>query len=242
MPLDPYGWPSGEIVSKDGEEKILFFRQNFGGMFGLKKERGKIYNPVLFTKLIELATKRKEHFNKNYFNENISKFPNKWGGGIKNKINFLLDFGIDEVWISLFVMSKLGESVYAVPILLGTLNFNRLEANKKKNICRKIKINEKISEIDNNYGLFMWWSDENARICTALEIAIMSEILNIKNYDLDVSAIDKDTVLPTMLNLYPAWDNSSSYRKLKITLDEIASKNIDFADTVLLQRSDNLVG
>jgi hypothetical protein len=230
----PYGWPSGEIIKIDGENKIVYFRQNYGGMFGLNKPKNKIYNDKFYSLLLEFANFRKANFNKNYFDEsNNPLYPSVFYTLLKNKIKYLLDFGIDEVWLSLFIIPKISnydnKSIFAIPVFGDKLNFNLLSEVDKMRILNKLKMIDDIKELDapGAASLFNYINIENKNIITAIEIALLDEALQIDDYGLGIDPKYKDIFEPTFLNLYPGWDSSINYSNLHSTLQSIKDNNIN---------------
>ena len=234
---EPYGWPSGENYN----DKIMYFRQNFGGMFGLSKPQNKVYNPELFNLLFDFAYIRKERFNQNYFTNDKPIYPDEFHGLLKNKIKYLIDFGIDEVWISLFILPMLNnhnsDSIYAIPINWEKYNFPLVDTDTKVRILKELKINTELSNIGYDIdSLFNNITIYNKNIAVALEIALISETLNLKNYNLKIDNDKYKNIFElTFINLYPNWNSSINYNMLQTTLNEIANKNINFNKTFLLQ-------
>jgi hypothetical protein len=233
----PYGWPSGDKMNINGIDQVVHFRQNYGGMFGLSKPDGKfIYNTKFYDLLINYARQRKEIFNKNYFDSaGNALFPGHFYGLIGKKIDYILDFGIDEVWLSVFILPKVTlydkKSIVAIPIA-DVINFDLLPPTEKEIIINKLKMKLDLKDLTDSQGLFNYINDGNKNISTALEIASVEEALDVGDYGLGVDKKYRDSFMPTFKNVYPGWDYSLNYTQLKNTLNSIKNKtvNVDYKD------------
>jgi hypothetical protein len=164
----PYGWPSGDKMNVDGNDKVVHFRQNYGGMFGLGKPVGQIYNTKFYDLLINYGRQRKEIFNKNYFDSNGNAlFPNNFYGLIGKKIDYILDFGIDEVWLSVFILPKVSlydrNTIISIPIADVT-NFDLLTPPEKEIIINKLKMKLDLKDLTDSQPLFNYINYENKNI------------------------------------------------------------------------------
>ena len=103
-------------------------------------------------------------------------------GLIGKKINHILDFGIDEVWLSVFILPKVSlynkKLIVAIPIA-DVINFDLLPPTEKEIIINKLKMKLDLKDLTDSQGLFNYINDGNKNISTALEIARNCEMFDI---------------------------------------------------------------
>jgi hypothetical protein len=243
-----YGWPSGiktDINISTGDfASLIHFRQNYGGMFGLSKPNNKIYNPKLLDVLMIFAEERKEYFNKlfvdNKFILNQDQYDTNYTGVISTPIseNSLFDKGIDEVWLSLFVLPKL-DTVFSVPIYGDMLNFSALSHNDKIIMLNKYNMKEDIADLDDSAfkSLALFSNKKNKTIFYSIEMILMEYLLEIRPNDTTIDFNKyRDKFVPTFINLYPDFQAAKNYKELSTIKSELDTDTLDFTDSYLLEK------
>ena len=243
-----YGWPSGlkidTSILPDNFASLIHFRQNYGGMFGLSKPDNKIYNPKLLDILMIFAEERKEYFNKLFVNNkfilNQDQYDTNYHGVISTPIsdNSLFDKGIDEVWLSLFVLPKL-DTVFSVPIYGDMLNFSALSRDDKVIILNKFNMKEDIADLDDASfkSLALFSNKKNKTIFYSIEMILMEYLLAIRPNDttIDFNKYSKIFV-PTFINLYPDFQAAKNYKELEEIKSELDTDTLNFSGSYLLEK------
>jgi hypothetical protein len=248
-----YGWPSGiklddpiKINDKETAE-LIHFRQNYGGMFGLLKPNDKIYNPKLLDYLIDFSIERKNIFNKLFINNKFilkdkgDSFDTNYNGVLDQQISddSILDKGIDEVWLSLFILPKI-PNVFAVPIFGDNLNFSLLEKDDKIKILNKFGMKEDLADLDDSAfkSIAFWSNKKNKTIFYSLEIILVENLLGIRNDKLDFNInkyINKFTL--SFNNVYPDFQAANNYNELSNVKTLLQDNNNDvYTGSFIIQK------
>ncbi len=243
-----YGWPSGLKIDSTGLPhdfaSLIHFRQNYGGMFGLSKPDNKIYNPKLLDYLMTFSAERREHFNKLFVDGKFildnTQYDTNYHGVISTPISdkSLFDKGIDEVWLSLFVLPKL-DSVFSIPVYGDLLNFSMLEREDKVEILNKYNMKEDIADLDTasfkSFALFT--NKKNKTIFNVIEMILMEYMLGIRPNDTSIDFNKyKKTFVTTFINLYPDFQAAKNYNELDKIKTELDTDTLDLSDTYLLEK------
>ncbi len=243
-----YGWPSGLRINPTGLPSdfasLIHFRQNYGGMFGLAKPDNKIYNPKLLDYLMIFASERKEYFNTLFVDGKFildnNQYDTNYHGVISTPISdkSLFDKGIDEVWLSLFVLPKL-DTVFSVPIYGDMLNFSALDRDDKVAILNKYNMKEDIADLDaNSFKSFaLFTNKKNKTIFYSIEMKLMEYLLNITPNDTTIDFNKyRHSFVPTFINLYPDFQAAKNYDELEEIKRELDTDSLDLSNTYLLER------